>query len=643
MDAGNQPVTRRHAVLCSGLVVLTLFVFAQVRNFDFVSFDDGAYITENKVVLQGLSVKTAVWAFSKDSTQPTANWHPLTWLSHLVDVSLFGLRPGPMHLVNLCLHAGNVLLLYLVMITATGCRLRSFFVAGLFAIHPLHVESVAWISERKDVLSTMFILVAIWSYLRWTDGRHVRWQLLSLTAFILSLLAKQMYVTLPFLLLVIDYWPLQRSGALLPANSSEANPSGWRRLCLEKWPWLLTTIVFCGVALFGQTEGKAVGALADYPFEQRIYNALIVYALYLKQTVWPFGLAVYYDYPIEDLFWPALPALLLLLLISAIAIRFRNRQPWLLTGWLWYVGTLVPVIGLVQIGSQRMADRYMYFPLIGLALAGVWYVAEKAAGRPAGIITLQRIGLAALIGLAVIARNQTSHWVDTMELFQHAVDVAESSLARTKLAFEHSQNGDREKAYISALRALDLDPTSKGARSLLGTMHLDDGQPEDAERCFRQTLLLHPDFAEAHYNLGLALVRQGRWQDGIKAYQQALELSPDRIDVRTNLGVAYSLLEEDQKAAEQFELVLQASPEFPQANFNYGLLLQKQGEFDLAVRHFQSVTQSTPEMWQPQFHLAEIYHQQGRRSDALRHARRAFELSSGAADTVALLKQIDAE
>ena len=636
-------VMKRHGVICMGLVLLTLIVFEQVRHYGFVDYDDGAYIVKNEAVQKGLSAETVAWAFSKESIKPTANWHPLTWLSHLADISMFGSKPGAMHVENVVIHVTNVLLLFAVLVSATGNRWRSAFVAAVFSVHPLHVESVAWISERKDVLSTMFILVSVWSYVRWTKQRAIRWYLTSLLAFVLSLLAKQTYVTLPFLLLLLDVWPLARDGARQTDATVPSDRIPWQKLVTEKAVYFLITTTFCTVAFIGQRDGGAMGELEQYTVTERVYNAIIVYALYIKQTVWPLRLAVYYPYPREILFTDALASGLLLLAITCCAVLKRRTYPWIFTGWFWYLGTLVPVIGIVQIGSQRMADRYTYFPMIGLLIAGVWFVSEKLAAHPGRKTVLVRSAFVPVVALALMARIQTSYWKDTMTLFSHAAEAAESCLALTNIAHEYKEKGDFKKANLLTLRALALEPASMSARNMLGLLAMAENRWDAAEMYFRQTIHLHPRAPGPHYNLGLVLVELGRSDDAIEAYHQALRLEPDRRDIRTNLGVAYLTLGDNNKAMEQFEIVLDSSPGSPEANYNYAIALRNIGETERAVRHFQSVTISTPDMWYSHIHLAEIYLQKQQHGDALRHARTAVELSHGSPETTKLLRVIQEE
>ncbi len=380
------PIMRREILICLFLVLATLTVYWQVGNYEFVNFDDDKYIIENFHVQKGLTRDSVIWAFTATHV---SNWHPLTWLSHMLDFQLYGLNPSGHHLTNVFFHLVNTLLLFLVLKLMTGALWRSGLVAALFAVHPLHVESVVWVAERKDVLSTLFWMLTLWAYLGYTKRPGVKRYLVILLAFALGLMAKPMLVTLPFVLLLLDYWPLKRielgqSAIGLPAASQPstiANKPGAQafRLLLEKTPMFVLAAVSSVVTFIVQKSGGAVGALETYPFKIRMANALLSYVIYLKKMIWPQNLAVFYPHPGQSLpMWQAAGAGLLLVVVSIAVIRAGRRYPYLPVGWLWYVGTLVPVIGLVQVGDQAMADRYTYVSLIGLFIVVAWGVPDVA-------------------------------------------------------------------------------------------------------------------------------------------------------------------------------------------------------------------------------------------------------------------------
>jgi hypothetical protein len=381
---------------------LTPAVFAPVLRNEFTSYDDRTYVSANRHIQRGLSAEAVRWAFT---TTRAANWHPVTWVSHMIDVTVFGLAPGPAHAVNLALHVANVLLLFVFFARTTGAAGRSAVVAALFAVHPLHVESVAWIAERKDVLSTLFWLLATWEYVEYARSRSTG--RLALVAFLmaLGLLAKPMLVTLPFTLLLLDRWPLGRASA------------GWKALVVEKLPLFALSIAACVATFLAQQAGGAVASVERFPAPVRVANAIWSYVAYLELTLWPRRLAVFYPHPGSSLpAWKVALAASILAAMTSLAVMLRRSRPYVLTGWLWYVGTLVPVIGLVQVGNQGMADRYTYVPLIGIFVIVAWTAASWGSHT-----TIPAV--AVVLALAAAARAQVMEWRDTVTVFTHALAV----------------------------------------------------------------------------------------------------------------------------------------------------------------------------------------------------------------------------
>ena len=472
------------------LSVVTLAVFARVTAFDFLNYDDPLYVTANPQVPRGLSVEGVRWAFT---TFTAANWHPVTWISLMLDASIGGTGPFVFHLTNLVLHLANVLLLFSFLDRVTGRLRPSAVTAALFAIHPLHVESVAWIAERKDVLSTFFLLLALIAYARFVEQPDRPRRLAVVLLFALGLLAKPMLVTLPILLLLLDAWPLRRSAP-------------WRSLVPEKLPLFAMSIATGALTLAAQHQAETVGSLAGYPPGVRVANAIVATATYLGQTIWPTGLAVFYPHPAASLAPAAVAgAAVVLMALTWSAIRLRRSHPYLLFGWGWYLVTLAPVVGIVQVGWQARADRYTYIPLIGIFLAVVWAVSEVLAGRPA---LLSSLAWAALVPLGISAFVQAGYWRDSETLFRHALAVT----------------GDNAVAH-----------------SNLGTALLRRGLVAEAEGHFAEAVRINPRFAEAHSNLGAAFGRQGRIDEAILEFQRALELQPEYPDARRNLARAEAM------------------------------------------------------------------------------------------------------
>jgi hypothetical protein len=534
------------------LAALTVAVYAPVGRFDFVQLDDPAYVTENPHVLGGLTLDGLAWAFT---TGHAANWHPVTWLSHMLDVQLFGVDAGAHHLTSLALHAANTLLLFGLLALLTGALWRSALVAALFAVHPLHVESVAWVAERKDVLSAFFLLLTLWAYAGFvrsvgpaataageTAGRSRRvYYALMLVAFALGLMAKPMLVTLPFVLLLLDVWPLERLNAAwrgerrLEANAgsprrpatgsskaggttrrskdrpAEAGTLGSVALLKTAWPLVrekLPLFVMAAassiVTLVVQQRGGAVTPFEVYPFSLRLQNAVVSIAAYLRDAVWPVGLTVLYPFP------AAVPAdqvaisLAVLAVISLVAYRLARREPYLLVGWLWYLGTLVPVAGLVQVGVQARADRYTYVPLIGIFIMVAWGLGAIVGRHPRLRMVVSAAAIGAIVGCAVTARAQASYWTDSVALWTRATMV--------------TLHVDEFEAHMS-----------------LGTTLGNQGRVDEAREHFAEAARLRPESDAAHCSLGIALARSGRLRDAARELNEALRLHPGNQAARRAL------------------------------------------------------------------------------------------------------------
>ncbi|MBW1896674.1 MAG: glycosyltransferase family 39 protein, partial [Deltaproteobacteria bacterium] len=448
-----------------GLTLLTFLVFWQVTSHEFVIFDDEVYVTQNDEVQKGLSWDGVAWAF----TTTHANfWHPLTWLSHMLDCRLFGLNPAGHHLTSLLLHIANTLLLFLVFHRMTGALWPSAFVAALFACHPLHVESVAWVSERKDVLSTLFWMLTLGAYVRYVEHPRGRAYLLAVVFFSLGLMAKPMLVTLPFVLLLLDYWPLDRLdfGQQSHRPGDQAGHPGYPKssffhLLLEKVPFLVLSAVSCIVAYTAQAHGGAIKSSGVFSIDVRIANALISYVSYLEKTFWPHHLAVFYPHPGTWPVWQIAGAGLLLVSISALVLLGMRKKPYLTLGWFWYLGTLVPVIGLVQVGIHAMADRYTYVPLIGVFIMIAWGLQDIAKRWRPQRVVLGLSAAAVICAFTISSARQLNHWQNSSTLFQHALNVTEDNYgAHNNLGLALAQRGKLDEAIDHYLRALEIKPVS---------------------------------------------------------------------------------------------------------------------------------------------------------------------------------------
>jgi tetratricopeptide (TPR) repeat protein len=596
------------------LAVGSALLYARVGHHPFLHFDDNRYVTENPFVQRGLSWANVAWAFS---TLTASNWHPLTWLSHMLDVQLFGLDAGAHHLVNVALHAANAVVLFLVLARMTLAPGRSAVVAALFAVHPTHVESVAWVAERKDLLSSLLGLLALAAYARYVRRPALGRYALVVAAFAASLLAKPMWVTLPFLLLLLDAWPLGRWRSV-----------GARRLVLEKLPLLALSAASSAVTVVAQDRGGAITGL-DLPVSLRLGNAAVSYVRYAAKTFWPHPLSIYYPHPGSELSpLLAIAAALVCVGVTASTVAWARRAPWAAVGWCWFLGTLVPVIGLVQAGGQAMADRYTYLPTIGLLLAAVWS-AERVAARFSA--TLAGVAVAAMLTLALagVTLSYLELWANHVGLFQHALEVGGESgvvhgvlseglrhegrvaealeQARTAVQFDPRSarhrinlgNMYREAGRLTEAReqleqAVSLDPRHPGAWTNLGLVEQDARAYVDAERAFFQVTRLTPGDAQAWSRLGGLRARTFRPLEAIEAFREAVRLDAGYAAAWANLAVAYQGVGRVQEAHAAFETVTRVDPANYVAWRNLGVFLAKFGRPAEAAPAFERALQLRP-------------------------------------------------
>jgi tetratricopeptide (TPR) repeat protein len=514
----------KRLVACLLLTLLTLAVFWQLGDHAFLTYDDDGYVTNNAMVRAGLTRQGIGWAFTAFHE---ANWHPLTWLSHMADSQLFGLAPRGHHLTNLALHLANCLLLFTLLARMTGRDWQSAAVAALFAVHPLHVESVAWVAERKDLLAALFWLLTLSSYHLYTVRPGAGRYLASLLLYGCGLLSKPMVVTLPFVLLLIDWWPLAR----WPDRTC-------RQLVMEKIPFFLLAAGSCAITVLAQARGLALMSLDSIPLAQRLANLPVAYLRYLAHLFWPARLAVFYPF-VERPWWQTAGALLLLIGISAAVLVSARRRPYLATGWLWFLGTLVPVIGLVQVGEQALADRYTYLPLIGPFIMLAWGIPDLLTGRRRARPLIAGAAAAAIGILALVSRHQVATWRDTVTLFSHAVRVTERNyFAHGNLGVALAARGEDAAGDRHFRTALSYNPRYAQAWYNLGVSLEAAGRSDEAERHFAEAARLKPTLAEAHYNLGVLLARRQAYDEAAARFAEALRLRPDYQEARHNLAIA---------------------------------------------------------------------------------------------------------
>jgi Tfp pilus assembly protein PilF len=619
--AGKTNVFAQPFVLCLLLVAVTLAVYWPVTRCEFLNYDDPEYFASNPHVLAGLTAGNVVWAFT---TGQTGNWHPLTWLSLMLDRELSGPGPAGPHFTNLLFHLANTVLVFLLLWRLTAATWRSALVAALFALHPLHVESVTWISERKDVLSTFFGLLTLIFYTRYAQGVtgdkcgvtrpesipsrvtcHVsRFRWLALLFFTFSLMSKPMLVTLPLVMLLLDWWPLGR------VSSVECRVSRARHLVVEKVPFFILSMISCVVTFIVQQKGGAVVTLMKISLAGRIENAFVSYACYLGKTFWPVNLAVLYPHPIH---WDAglvVFSLMLVIGLSVAAVWLGRGFPFAFTGWFWFVGTLVPVIGLVQVGIQSMADRYTYVPLIGVFTILVWGLGAVCARRRVPRPLIIFLAMTVLVACAFRTRDQLRHWQNDETLFRHALAVTKNNY----LAYNN-----------------------------LGTWLSKTGQIAEAMDCFHKSLQINPDNADVLYNLGNAFAKLSNWDAAINNYQHALQITPNQPDVLDNLGFALAAKKQFADAVVCFEAALKLDPDNADAHNNLATVLFIQKNTNEAVRHFREALRITPDNPQIYVNLGDALVKQGQTAEAMRCYQEALRRKPGDPQIKAKLQALGAQ
>ena len=535
-----------------GVALAVALAYWPVYRFGFVRFDDPTYVTENPHVLSGLTWPAVKWAFTSGYG---ANWHPLTWMSHMLDVQLYGLDAAGHHATNVLLHAASTVLLLGVLVRMTGALWRSTVVTALFGLHPIHVESVAWVAERKDVLSAFFWMVTLWAYTAYVrKPRPIRYGLV-VASLALGLMAKPMVVTLPFALLLLDVWPLRRLDV-----GGRLWTSMWP-LVREKLPLFALSVASSVITFEVQRQGGTVASGLRLPLDERLGNALISYAVYIGKTLWPLHLAAYYPYPRSLPTTSMLVSALCLFAITAGAIAALRRYPYVLVGWLWYLGTLVPTIGIVQVGTQAMADRYTYIPLIGIFIVLAWGIPDILCRWPQSRAPAFALASAAVVACVFGTTVQARYWESSMTLWKHALEVTtDNYAAHTFYGNALAAQGNLDAAIAEYTEAIRIRPDYPEAHNNLGPALASKGKLDDAIRHFAEAIRLRPNYADAHSNLGVALASQGKLDEAIAQYNEALRLDPDHGRARANLGLALQALGRTADAIRVLELALQMNP-----------------------------------------------------------------------------------
>jgi tetratricopeptide (TPR) repeat protein len=614
--------------VCLFLAAIVWVVFGQILGHEFVNYDDDFYVYENPEVAQGLTLQGILRAFTHVHC---SNWHPLTWISHMLDCQFYGLNPGGHHLTNILLHTATAILLFLVLRRMTGFLWRSAFVAAVFAVHPLRVESVAWVAERKDVLSGLFFMLTIGAYARyarrpWSPARYG----LVVFLFTLGLMCKPMLVTLPLVLLLLDFWPLKR----FTIHDSRHTPSLHHsitpllRLLLEKLPLLGLAVASGAVTIFAQHE--ALQSCEKFSLPLRVGNALVSGVVYLGQMFWPSGLAVLYPFTARNIgVSEVVLSLVLLAGISTGVFVLCRRRPCFLTGWLWYLIMLAPVIGIVQVGAQARADRYTYLPQIGLYLLLTWAAADLCAGWRHRRVVLGGGATIILVALIFCARAQTAYWRNSESLWTHTLAcTSDNYIGHNNLGNALLKTGDVDEAMVHFQKALEIKPDFAEAHNNLGNFLFQKGSVDEATVHYQKALEIKPDYAVAHYNLGNALIQNGNVDEAIAHFQKALQINPDYAEAHNNFGYALIQKRNVDEAIAHFQKALQINPNYADAHNNLGGALLRKGNVDEAIVHFQKVLEIKPDHWEVQNNLAWVLATSPQAS--LRNGNKAVELAQRA-------------
>jgi tetratricopeptide (TPR) repeat protein len=597
---------RRLVFLCLWLVLATSLLYKAALRNAFLNYDDPAYVTANRHVLQGLSWPNVAWAFEATLE---ANWHPLTWISHMADVQVFGLNPVGHHLTNVLLHVANVLLLFYLLQKATGCVLRSAAVAALFALHPLNVESVAWVAERKSLLSTLFLLLAAWAYASYLrSGRPARYALVAI-CFALGLMAKPAIITFPFMLLLLDYWPLNRLDPGRGTGDLNSPRITFVGLLWEKVPLLVMSAGSAVITFHAQRAGGAVGSAMLLPLAWRIKNAIYSYAAYVAKLIWPSHLAVFYPHPENSLTWWSVAfAGLLVSGVTLLVWQGRKRRV-LLVGWLWYLGTMVPMIGIVQVGRQGMADRYTYVPFMGLFVVVVWFTADLAAKLQLSRPITGVLGLAVLFAYASVSYRQISYWRDSYTLFSHAIQVTGgNAIAEDNLGDSLAAAGHAELAIPHFERAIQIAPQLSTPHYNLATLLQSENQLDWAKREFDTALSYSSDPVEqarVHNNLGALSMSLNHPGEAIAQFNAAIAINPNEQNSFLGRGLIEYRQGSTDAALEDFVRATQIAPS-ASSQFWLGRALEDKGELTSAARAYDTALRLTPTMSEAQIRLAAI-------------------------------------
>ncbi|MBP7766416.1 MAG: tetratricopeptide repeat protein [Syntrophaceae bacterium] len=612
-------IRQKKIIIILILSILTLYVYWQVQDFEFINYDDQIYVTQNYQVQSGLTFKTVVYSFTDTRT---ANWHPLTMLSHALDWQLFGNGAGGHHWTNLILHILNTVLLFLLLNAMTGAVWRSALVAALFAVHPINVESVAWVAERKNVLSTFFWFLTMLFYVWYVRNPGWKRYVPVFLCFALGLMTKPMLVTLPFVLLLMDYWPLNRTlvgtrGREEISAGIQVKKTGWLFLVGEKIPLFILTGVFVWITLYTQSIAGAVMSTASLPMFQRLANAIAAYVLYIRKMILPFDLSVFYPRSNIEAF-QILASSLILIILSLAALRHYRSRSYILVGWLWFVGTMVPVIGFVQVGAQSMADRYAYVPFIGLFIVVVWAAADLAEKNDRIKMGVVLITVCIISAFSFIAWERCRLWGDSFALWNDTLKNHENAFAHNMRGVASVARGQYLQALTDYTAAIRLDKKMAEAFSNRAIVYEKLGQQDNALRDFNQAIQLKLNFADAYYNRGLLFIQRNRLDEAVTDLTTAINIQPETADYYNNRGVAFRLKGEYEKSFADINRALKLDPNFAEAYFNRGLINQIQRQDVAAVVNFSEALRIKPHYVDARFHRGLVFSSIGKHDQAIK-------------------------
>jgi len=597
------------------LILSTCFIYFQVKDHEFIDLDDKIYITENPYILSGLTLENIKWAFSISNKTDKTYWLPLTWISHMLDVQLWGIDAGGHHLTNLCLHIINTLLLFFILKKMTGAIWKSAFVASLFALHPINVDTVAWVAERKNLLSTSFWFIALLAYTTYAKRPNLTRYLVVIISYIIGLLAKPMLITFPFVLLLLDYWPLGRikmhsKGSMWSCNNFMNNLIEVLKLqvIVDKIPMILITFISIYISVLSVKPMNATITMKNIPMDVRISNALVSYIAYIWKFIWPFNLAVYYPFPSTIPYWQGAGAFLMIVLISTAVLRAHGKYPYLPVGWFWFIGTIIPVSGIYQVGFwPAMADRWAYIPFIGLFIMVAWGVPElleKWRHKKQFIIILSGISLSILM---ILSWKQLGYWQNSELLFEHNIEVNKNDgLTHLLLAKTLISQGDLDKAIIHCNESIKIDPSDAGPYNILGRIFRDKGELSKSVFYCSKAIQIDPSFIDAYNTLGVTFMHQDNFSDAIRMFSKVLEIEPGNEPANINMGMCLKKQGNVDEAIRYFHKALLTKPDSSVAHYYLAETLLSQGKIDESIDQYKSILKLDPNNMEVQMTLSNL-------------------------------------